>query len=185
MSQGTTTPPTTISSACPKCGKQFRVPATLSGKKIICKGCQTHFIVQPIQEAPLGGATPLGPAPAQPAGINPAAHVAPDAVSGLEPIPLDDTPVAASVAAPGPGGARTPVTERPDTQHAGPYSVVKVPASKLGIENILNEHAADGWRLLQLFQVGTDCFAILFREADRTPKGATSQTELAQLATEA
>jgi hypothetical protein len=59
-----------ITTYCPTCGKAFRVPPDLQGKKIACKGCQTHFVVQadkPGIPAAHQPATPAAQAPASPA----------------------------------------------------------------------------------------------------------------------
>ena len=168
-----------ISCACPKCARRFRVPAALEGKKIICKGCQTHFLVQPVPEptAP-GAAAATGQAPAPPA-------ARPDgSVSDFDPIPLDDIPVSGS-AAPSAAGAdssafRPATTEKLALDTDGHYAVVKVPASsKFGIEKILNEYAVEGWRLQQLFTAGNETYAIFFREPNALHDESATQTELA------
>jgi hypothetical protein len=57
--------------------------------------------------------------------------------------------------------------EKVKIESKGPYFVIKlVTAGKMvhvGIENALNEHAADGWKLEQIITVAGDAYAILSR----------------------
>jgi hypothetical protein len=115
---------------CPACGKAFRVPPDLVGKKILCKSCQTHFVVQ-ADKPGIPAAAPPAAAPARPAAAHHAAphapaasHKVPTATAAhppvtaatamplagpppvadvLAPIPFDDSPVPFSADAPGAG----------------------------------------------------------------------------------
>jgi len=53
----------TINTSCPKCKKQFQVPAEIAGKKIRCKSCGNAFVatstsVRPTDNRPEGQAKP-------------------------------------------------------------------------------------------------------------------------------
>ncbi len=192
---------------CPACGKVFRVPPELVGKKIQCKACQTFFMVQadkpgipaaapagspstpPTAAAapPVAAAAPASPPPAPPTPPKPkpapaaaqppvtAATTAPAAgppvVDKLALIPFDD-----SAPPPSTDGSaqvsqtistRGAILEKVKIQSKGHYFVVKlVTAGKMvhvNIENVLNEHATDGWRLDQIISIGTEAYAILSR----------------------
>ena len=199
-----------ITTYCPACGKVFRVPPELNGKKILCKNCQTYFMVQadkpgipaaappavpaaPVTAAreapptapvpvvaPVQAATapalikvPTAPSTSPPITAATAAPAAapPPAADELAPIPFDDSP--AAVATDGGEAASAPTVGKPKTmekvkiESKGPYFVVKlVTAGKMphvNIENTLNEHAPEGWRLEQIITVGTEAYAILSR----------------------
>lgn len=110
-----------ITTYCPTCGKAFRVPADLQGKKIACKSCQTHFVVQadkpgipaahpPAAHAPAAPAAPAQASHAQPAHGTPpppephAARTHPAAVTAkAPPAPPSNPPVSAATSAPAPG----------------------------------------------------------------------------------
>jgi hypothetical protein len=181
-----------ITTYCPACGKAFRVPPDLNGKKILCKACQTHFVVQ--ADRPGLPAAPPPPAPARAAAPPQAAHsaappkvpsaptsnppvtaataapvaVPPPPTDALAPIPFDDAPVPDSMSV-----ASLPSVSKPKElgkvkiESKGPYFVIKlVTAGKMihvNIENVLNEHAADGWKLEQIISVSGDAYAILSR----------------------
>ncbi len=112
-----------VTTYCPACGKTFHVPAELTGKKVMCKGCGTHFLVQadkpglpvaspakaagaeahaPAAPAKAAAPSPKAAAPPPPAAKTSAppppppapAATAPD--DGLASIPLDDSPIALS-----------------------------------------------------------------------------------------
>src|SRR6185436_8387117 len=87
-----------ITTYCPACGKAFRVPPDLNGKKILCKTCQTHFVVQ--ADRPGLPAAPPPPAPPRPA-TAPAAHATPGAAPPRVPTaPASHPPVTAATSAP-------------------------------------------------------------------------------------
>jgi hypothetical protein len=90
----------TISCACPQCGRVFRIPAQLQGRKLICKGCQAHFIAQP------GKGVPAAAAPAAPARA-PAKPGGPAGATAAAPVVAAPAPVAAT-AAPAPSLSPTP-----------------------------------------------------------------------------
>ena len=193
-----------ISTYCPACGKAFRVPPDLQGKKILCKNCQTHFLVQadkpgiPAAPPPTGApqAVPATPPPSAPRAPAPAAAPikaavappsnppvtaattapapAPPVVDELAPIPFDDS--APPVTPGSPDAAAAIKTSsgklgKVKIESKGPYFVVKlVMAGKMvhvNIEDALNEHAEDGWRLEQVLMTASgEAYAILHREPD-------------------
>ena len=174
-----------IACACPQCGRQFRVPANLQGRKLICKGCQAHFVVQPPKAAATAAPrAPLAPAPAGRAAATVAnppvaaatsapAPVAP-ATSDLAPIPFDDAPVPLDDSHSAPPdqtiSTRGKAMEKVKIESSGPYFVVKLVLTgkmiHVGIERTLNDYAAEGWYLEQILPVGSDAYAILRREQD-------------------
>jgi hypothetical protein len=94
--------------------------------------------------------------------------VPPPPTDALAPIPFDDAPVPDSMSV-----ASLPSVSKPKElgkvkiESKGPYFVIKlVTAGKMihvNIENVLNEHAADGWKLEQIISVSGDAYAILSR----------------------
>ena len=101
-----------ITTYCPTCGKAFRVPPDLQGKKIACKGCQTHFVVQadkpgipaahqPPAHAPAAAAQPAQAAP-PPAVPRAARAPAAAATAKAPPAPHSSPPVTAATSAPMP-----------------------------------------------------------------------------------
>ena len=179
-----------ITCTCPQCKRPFRVPANLQGKKIVCKGCHTQFVVQAdqpgIATAPVArpAAAPARPAVAQVAApvvavASPApAPVAPPS-SDLPTIPFDDAPVEPGPEGGDPGASsmissRKQVMEKVKIESSGPYMVVRlVTTGKMVhavIEKALNEYAADGWWLDQILQVGNEAYAILSRERNGQKK---------------
>ena len=101
-----------ITTYCPTCGKAFRVPPDLAGKKIACKTCQTQFVVQadkPGIPAAHQAAAPAAPTshaatahgaapPAPPAARAPA----PAAPAKTPTAPQSNPPVTAATTAPAP-----------------------------------------------------------------------------------
>jgi hypothetical protein len=186
-----------ITTYCPACGKAFRVPTELNGKKILCKACQTHFVVQPdrpgVPAAPppapartssmsTPSARAIAPAPtkaaAGPAGNPPVTAattapipVPPPASNDLAPIPFDDSDIAPSVGTPAASVAKPTEIEKVKIESKGPYYVIKlVTGGKMihvNIENALNENAADGWKLEQIVTVSGEAYAILSRFTER------------------
>ena len=165
--------------ACPQCGTKFRVPAEAQGKKGVCKKCQAHFVLQaatgaaaPAVAAPPGArpgpAAPAAPAPPAVAPLTPSAP--PD--DPLAPIPLDDAPVSLDSSAP-PVHIK-PVSDDADSdkfkiQATGHYYVHRIMLSgqfkQVQIEKSLNEFAAEGWRLQQIFPIDNEVFLIMTRES--------------------
>jgi hypothetical protein len=108
--------------------------------------------------------------------------VPPPVSDALAPIPFDDSPIPS--AADGPSAASLPSVGKPvnlekvKIESKGPYFVIKlVTAGKMihvNIENSLNQHAADGWKLEQVITVGGDAYAILsrFHTNNTPPAGA-------------
>ena len=102
-----------VTTYCPACGKTFTLPAELNGKKILCKGCQTHFIVQ-ADKPGVPAAAPPPPAKPPAAAAPPATVAAPAAPvaapakalapmkTAATPAPAPPPPVAAATAAPAP-----------------------------------------------------------------------------------
>jgi hypothetical protein len=186
-----------ITTYCPVCGKTFHLPPELNGKKIVCKGCQTHFVVQPDKPGlPAAAPAPKPAAPARavavaapaakaatpvhaaPAAAAPAPPAAPaPATAELPPIPFDDAPVPLIDTG---GESAMPTVVKPQAlekvkiESKGPYFVVKlVTVGKMihvGLENTLNEHAADGWRLQQILSVHDESYAIFYRERNGSPQ---------------
>ena len=171
---------------CPKCGKGFKVPAELLGKKLVCKACQAQFEVKPAKSsaapavsggaAAVATAAPAKPAappqpPSPPVAAAESHAPAPQPSSDLPSIPFDD----AAVPLAGGGDADAMPTfvkpkniEKVKIESTGHYFVVKlVLVGKMvhvGIETTLNEHAADGWRLKEILNVGAEAYAILYRD---------------------
>ncbi len=60
----------------------------------------------------------------------------------------------------------------------GHYFVLKLYLASKGaqkdVERLLNEYAEDGWRLIQILQVGDSGFAIMFREPAARSSAAES-----------
>lgn len=181
----------TITCACPQCGRQFRVPAQLQGKKLLCKGCQTPFVAQPSKPAPAAPPAKTAQAPAVPAAAPAAAGSvavtaataapAPAAPSsdGLAPIPFDERAVPLTPDGADSGASQTISTrgkqmEKVKIESSGPYFVVKLVLTgkmiHVGLERTLNEYAAEGWHLEQILPVGSDAYAILKREQDGKPE---------------
>jgi hypothetical protein len=179
--------PETITCSCPQCGRPFRVPAQLQGKKIQCKGCQTQFVVQASKPATAAPPLKTAQAPAAPAaapaaaGSVPvtAATAAPAPVAppsdGLALIPFDEGAVPVPPDGADGGVSQTVSTrgkqmEKVKIESSGPYFVVKLVLTgkmiHVGLERTLNEYAAEGWYLEQILPVGSDAYAILKREQD-------------------
>ena len=64
--------------------------------------------------------------------------------------------------------------EKVKIESSGAYFVVKLVLTgkmvHVGIEKTLNEHAAEGWWLEQIIQVGNEAYAILSRHQKQEPK---------------
>lgn len=190
-----------ITTYCPACAKSFRVPPDLNGKKILCKSCQTHFMVQADRPGlpaapPPPPARPNAPGPAQPHAAPATSHhattqsqqtagfkapsappsstpvtaassapvaVPPPPTDELAPIPFDNIPFTQQTGPPSAPIVKQDV-DKAKVDGKGPYCVAKlVGAGKLSLENMLNEHAADGWRLEQIVTLGHDSMAIFSR----------------------
>lgn len=99
------------------------------------------------------------------------APAAPSPPGELAPIPFDDSPLGPQALTPDKPAPATVVRpqalEKVKIESKGPYFVVKlVTAGKMvhvSIENALNEHAADGWKLEQVVTVNNEAYAILSR----------------------
>lgn len=121
--------------------------------------------------------TPSKPKPA-PASARPPVTAAtttpvstPPVTNELAPIPFDDSPI--PISAEGSTQVSQTISTRPAAletvklEAKGPYFVAKlVTAGKMvhvNIENTLNQHAADGWKLEQIISIGTEAYAILSR----------------------
>ncbi|OWK37531.1 hypothetical protein [Fimbriiglobus ruber] len=107
----------TLEITCPKCGKDFKVPAEFAGKTIRCKNCQTAFQVPP------AGGGPARPVAARPAGAKPAAPVAarPAAPVAAKP-PAADAPIPFKADDPPPENKSRDVDDDDETN---PYGVIK------------------------------------------------------------
>ena len=105
-----------ITTYCPTCGKAFRVPPDLQGKKIACKGCQTHFVVQADKPGIPSAHQPAAHAPAAPAAHAPPAHVAPPAPHAGRASPPTAT-AAKAPAAPRPNPPVSAATSAPAPAH--------------------------------------------------------------------
>ena len=178
--------------ACPQCGTKFRVPAEMQGKKGVCKSCQAKFVVQGVPVAAGAATAPAAPGgSAAPAASPPAARLASGATPAaarpavapltpaaapddpFAPIPLEDAPVSLESS-----GASAHVkvvsddtgSDKTKFQPTGHYYVHRITLSgqlkQVPIEKALNECAADGWRLLQIFPIGNEVFAVMARETD-------------------
>lgn len=157
-----------ISSTCPKCGKAFKLPAELAGKKIVCKGCNTQFLVTPSKVAVAAAAKSTAPPPA------PASAPPPDEA----PIPLDDAPIPLDDGTPASAGGGGEVSAMPDVKvvkldklkhtSTGEYMVVKVflggKMVHAAIEATLNEVAADGWLFVQGVPKDQDMYLVFRRK---------------------
>jgi hypothetical protein len=91
----------------------------------------------------------------------------------LAPIPFDDSPdFGGPSATPIASVAKPAEMEKVKIETKGPYYVIKlVTAGKMihvNIENALNEHAADGWKLEQIVTVSGEAYAILSRFGPET-----------------
>jgi hypothetical protein len=181
----------TILCPCPQCGRSFRIPVNLAGRKVVCKGCQAHFVVPGAKQAATHPpAHAVAAAPAHAAAKTPhATAAAPAAVAhetatdDFAPIPLDDSPLPV----PGDSSGSQPLIstrgqkiEKVKIETTGPYYVAKLYLSgkmtHVVIEKALNEMAADGWQLKQVLSVGeTEAYAIFYREQDG--KMASKQEE--------
>ncbi len=145
-----------ISCSCPQCGKRYRVPGELLGKKISCKGCQYTFVVQVAKPVPAAAGPPataaapaaspngsalaraapaVTPSPMPAAGTVAVASASPAAVlhppQELAPIPFDD----AALPRTGDGSglppdqsisSRAKAMEKVKIETSGPYFVVKL-----------------------------------------------------------
>ena len=174
--------------ACPQCGTKFRVPAELQGKKGVCKSCQAKFVVQAVPGAAAAPAAAAAPPAGRLASTAAPAASAPPAVAPLTPaaalddpfapIPLDDAPFAPDSSA-GPAPFKQVSddagSDKTKFQPTGYYYVQRIVLTgqlkQVPIEKALNEAAAEGWRLLQIFPIGNEVFAVLTRESDHGADG--------------
>ncbi|MBN9521942.1 hypothetical protein J0H58_26070 [bacterium] len=69
--------PDTLDVKCPTCGKTLKVPSTLVGKKVKCKGCDTAFAVTAPAAKPAAKSVGAALAAGAKAGAKPAAKPAP------------------------------------------------------------------------------------------------------------
>jgi hypothetical protein len=177
---------------CPKCGKAFKVPPELVGKKITCKVCQTGFVV-PATPTPAAapppipiasGSPPVAAATAAPAPVTPPP-------GDLEMIPFDDTVVTQATVATSATRASEVSTagkegslDKVKLDIKGHYFVLKLflasKSAQKDIERLLNEYAEDGWRLQQVLQLGDNGLAILYRDpANRPAAGGPDPSQAA------
>src|SRR5262245_9809903 len=92
-----------ITTYCPACGKAFRVPPELQGKRILCKSCQTNFIVHYDRPCIPAAPPPAAARPAAPAAAPahaPAASPAPASIQKVPPARAHNPPVTAATSAP-------------------------------------------------------------------------------------
>jgi hypothetical protein len=181
---------------CPKCGKAFKVPPEFLGKKITCKACQTGFLAAAAKPAapPTAAAPPpipvaTGNPPVTAATTAPAAVTPPSDDLGL--IPFDDGLVTQATVA---SGAARPASDATTAKEGqldkvkldikGHYFVLKLflasKSAQKDIERLLNEYAEDGWRLIQILQLGDNGLAILHRDpANRTAHDESESSKAA------
>ena len=170
-----------ISCACPECGKQFRVAANLAGKRIVCSGCKTKFVVPGGKvSAPVAKPKAAAAAAAPAAGPKPSDQEAP--ISIEEPIPFDE--------AEGESGEslissrKHLAKERIKIEATGHYYVGKVIlAGKMvhvTVERALNEYAEQGWRVQHVLQSGQEAYFVMTREQMGNGNNTESQSEPAQ-----
>ena len=183
--------PESIICTCPKCGRNYRAPPELNGKRTACKSCKHQFVISesPNSKAPAPKAGAAAKQTAHPPAESEATSLkeaevnasAPEDASTPEdaPIPFDDAPVPFDDPTPseesntetGESIVRVKIEQQKfEEQTTGRYMVIRILlAGKMIhsiIERSLNDQAESGWKLEHILSVDNQAYAIMSRDDD-------------------